>query len=180
MTVRVERGRSGGVEITLGDLDLHLLTQVVSEVLALLDEGAEALPDDPLAAAVGIGSATRAPTDPALARLLPDAYPEDPEASAEFRRYTETGLRDRKRTAARTLLATLGEPDEAVVLDPAQAQAWLTALNDVRLALGTRIGVTEELEELLDTLDEDDPALYAFAVYDYLTGLQESLVQALW
>ena len=56
---------------------------------------------DPLAAMVGIGTATEAPDDPALARLLPDAYGEDADASAEFRRYTELSLREKKQAQAR-------------------------------------------------------------------------------
>jgi hypothetical protein len=166
--------------MSLDELDVTLLRRVVEEMLELLTEGEDAEADtDPLAAAVGIGTATTAPEDPALARLLPDAYPDDPDASAEFRRYTETGLRQRKQEAARTVLDTL-EPRRRTRLDAEQAQAWLTALNDARLALGTRLGVTEDLQELYDSLPEDDARIYGFAVYDHLTYLQESLVQSLW
>ena len=65
-------------------------------------------------------------------------------------------------------------------LDADQAQAWLGALNDSRLVLGERLGVTEDLEELISALGEDDPRLALLWVYDRLTYLQESLVQALW
>jgi hypothetical protein len=113
--------------------------------------------------------------DPVLARLFPDAYREDGEASAEFRRYTEAGLRAGKRANAEVVLRTLGEGGE-IVLDAEQAQAWLRALNDLRLALGTRLGVTEESPR---QLDPDDPRSAPFAAYDWLTYLQESLVRAL-
>src|SRR3954470_15257627 len=113
--------------------------------------------DDPLAAALGIGTATAAPTDPALARLFPDGCTDDPEASADSRRHTEPTLRDQKRSAARTALETIGEPGERQVLTAEQADAWLRALNDTRLVLGDRLGVTEELEELVASLGEDDP-----------------------
>jgi hypothetical protein len=181
MAPRFARGRHGGVTVRLDEIETALLRQIADEMLALLDEGADtpAADEDPLAAAVGIGTATSAPDDPALARLLPDAYADDPEAAAEFRRYTETGLRERKRAAARTLLATLGEPGRKVHLDAEQAQAWLGALNDARLTLGTRLGVTEDLDELFEDMDDADPRMYGFAVYDHLTYLQEALVQAL-
>ncbi len=48
-----------------------------------------------------------APADPVLARLLPDAYQEDPEAASEFRKYTESSLREAKKYFAQTLLDTL-------------------------------------------------------------------------
>jgi len=66
------------------------------------------------------------------------------------------------------------------VLDLEQAQAWLQALNDTRLVLGQRLGVTEDLDELIESLSEDDPRLGLLWVYDRLTYLQESLVGALW
>jgi hypothetical protein len=112
--------------------------------------------------------------------LFPDGYTDDPEASADFRRYTETGLRDTKRAAARTALESIGEPGVRQVLDLEQAQAWLRALNDTRLVLGQRLGVTEDFEELIASLDQDDPRLGMLWVYDRLTYLQETLVRALW
>jgi len=112
--------------------------------------------------------------------LFPDGYTDDPDASADFRRYTESGLRTAKREALQTALSTVGEPDERVSLTPEQAEAWLRALNDTRLVLGERLGITEELEEVIESLGDDDPRLALFWVYDRLTYLQESLVQALW
>jgi hypothetical protein len=129
---------------------------------------------------VGIGTATEAPEDPALARLFPDGYTDDPEASADFRRYTEPGLRSTKHERLAIALATLGDEPHKMQLDADQAQAWLGALNDSRLVLGERLGVTEDLEELISALGEDDPRLALLWVYDRLTYLQESLVQALW
>ena len=64
-----------------------------------------------------------------------------------------------------------------IQLDAAGARTWLTALNDIRLALGTRLGVSEDRDA--DDLDEDDPNRYAWAVYDFTTHLQETLVQSL-
>jgi Domain of unknown function (DUF2017) len=179
--VRDRRGRRGRVSVTLGEVEISVLRQLLEELLALLGEEEEGGEDagDPLAAAVGIGRATRRPEDPVLARLFPDGYTDDPEAAADFRRYTERGLRERKRAAATTVLATLAGPPGKRVLEPDQAQAWLGALNDLRLALGERLGVTEDLAADLARVPEDDPRHYAWAVYDLLTFLQDSLVRAL-
>lgn len=128
---------------------------------------------------IGLSENTTVPEDPVLARLFPDAYREDDEAAAEFRRYTEVGLRDGKISAATTVLDGLGAGGE-IVLDTEQAQDWLRALNDLRLALGTRLEITEEMHERIAELDPDDPHYPAYAAYDWLSFLQESLVRALW
>ena len=180
--MRFKGAGRGRVDVTLGELELDLLRQLVGELLALLDEGDAPLAeaeDDPLAAVVGIGTATAVPDDPALARLLPDAYRDDPEAAAEFRRYTESDLRERKRASARTVLDTLGAPRQKVRLSAEAAQAWLLTFNDLRLALGARLRITEDWDRELAELAEDDPRGYALAVYDHLTHMQELLVQAL-
>ena len=179
MVATFKRMRKGGVSVTFGADESTVLRHVLTEMIELLgaDDSAE---DDPLAVAVGIGTSTKVPEDPALARLFPDGYTDDPDASADFRRYTESGLRTAKREALQTALSTVGEPDERVSLTPEQAEAWLRALNDTRLVLGERLGITEELEEVIESLGDDDPRLALFWVYDRLTYLQESLVQALW
>jgi Domain of unknown function (DUF2017) len=132
-----------------------------------------------LEAMLGIGRPAQAPQDPALARLLPDAYRDDPDAAGEFRRFTEQSLRTAKQASARTVLETLPSGGGPVKLSGEQAQSWLRALNDVRLALGVRLGVTEEFEEQWQELDPLDPRSAAFEVYAWLGGVQESLVQAL-
>lgn len=119
------------------------------------------------------------PDDPVLARLLPDAYSDNPEASGEFRRYTEPGLRSGKAAAARTVLATLPASGGRVRLSEPEAQAWLRALNDVRLALGTRLGVTDDFDAQVADMGADDPRSPYVGVYQWLAYLQESLVQAL-
>jgi hypothetical protein len=131
---------------------------------------------DDLADSLGLTEDAVLPDDPALARLLPDAYPDDPDASGEFRRYTERDLRAGKVAAAKTVLATLPAGGGRVSLSEPQAQTWLRTLNDIRLALGVRLGITEEM----DRVGPDDPRFGALAVYDWLSGMQESLVHALW
>jgi len=114
-----------------------------------------------------------------LARLLPDGYRDDPDAASEFRKYTESGLRSAKQQAAQEMLDTLPETGGRIQLTHDQAHAWLKALNDVRLALGVRLGVTEEFEEQWGRLRDDDPQWAAYEVYAWLGAVQESLVQAL-
>jgi hypothetical protein len=179
MTSQFKRNRHGDVTMTLDEVDLRILAHILGEMLELLGPE-ESVEDDPLAAAVGIGTATKPPEDTALARLFPDGYTDDPEASADFRRYTEPGLRDAKREAARTALGTLGEPAAKRKLTSDESEAWLRALNDTRLVLGERIGVTEDWDEVVEGLTENDPRLPLFFVYDRLTYLQETLVQSLW
>jgi hypothetical protein len=142
-------------------------------------EGSWDSPEE-FAALLGLSDSTAAPEDPVLARLLPDAYRDDPEAAGDFRRYTEQDLRAGKVAAARTVLATLPEDGGQVRLSADEAQVWLRALNDVRLALGVRLSVTEDFEQRMASLDPDDPRSAYFWVYDWLTYLQETLVRALW
>jgi hypothetical protein len=105
--------------------------------------------------------------------------------AAEFRRLTEYGLRERKATNLVTAISALQDSDgDKVRLDQEQAQAMVVALTDVRLLLGERLGLrTDEdadaLQGRLEAASQDDPQLYLAAYYDFLTWLQESLIQAL-
>jgi hypothetical protein len=125
------------------------------------------------------------PRDPALDRLLPSAHRDDPGLSAEFRRLTEHGLREGKAVnLAIAISALLGADGDKVRLDQEQAQAMVIALTDVRLLLGERLGLRSDedadaLQDRLEAASEDDPQLYLAASYDFLTWLQESLIQAL-
>ena len=174
--MRFTRKRSGAIEAKLDAVEADVLTAVVSDLLELLgDEDAGS--SDPLAAMVGLsdGPAVR-PDDPALARLLPDAYGDDDAAAQEFRRYTEGDLRAGKRAHATTVLASLAPltgRGGRLALDRDEADAWLGSLNDLRLVLGTRLEVTEETEL---ELPGDDPRAQALQVYGWLGWLQESLL----
>ena len=139
-----------------------------------------ALSIEELAAAIGAAGPTSPPEDPVLARLLPDAYRDDPEAAGEFRRYTEQGLRSGKVAAAQTVLDTLPAGGGHVRLGPEDAQAWLRALNDVRLAIGTVLGITEDYEDEMAAASWADPRSAYLEVYHWLGYLQDSLVRALW
>ena len=184
-----------GITAKLDDTERSLLAHLFVETYELLGTETSAGPadDDPLAALVGIGTAVDAPSDPALHRLLPDAHREDPEAAADFRRYTEHSLRERKRDNLEKARLSLGR-DGALVLSDAEAQAWLVALTDVRLVLAERLEVRtdEDHERLVDEVfgawedsgaeeepPVDDPRAPLLMVYDFLTWLQETLVEAL-
>jgi hypothetical protein len=123
------------------------------------------------------------PDDPAVERLFPDVYPEDPEQEAEFRRFTEADLRTAKLEQAKTVLSDLLEGGE-IRLAEDRADLWLRALTDLRLALGTRLGVEDDTE-LRDEIDAavgrnpTSPRVGQLTVYAYLTYLQESLVDSL-
>jgi hypothetical protein len=132
-----------------------------------------------MAAQFSVAEAAELPDDPILARLLPDAYADDDEASGEFRRYTEIGLRSGKVAAAQTVLDTLPASGGRVRLSAADAQAWLRALNDVRLSLGVVLGVTDDFDDTVRNLPADDPRAAYIGVYQWLAYLQESLVEAL-
>jgi len=114
--------------------------------------------------------------DPVIARLLPEGHRGDPELAADYRELTEASLRSGKADDLATVRATLPEDGGEVRLDADQASAWLRSTNDLRLALGTRLDITEDTEPPDDVIGEDEQQL---AVYYWLTALQGSLVDAL-
>jgi hypothetical protein len=183
--------RGGGARASLAAAEASLLRSLVGQIMSLVEpddsaddpaEGSAEDRDDELAALEAMmhgPGAEKISEDPVLARLLPDAYRDDPEAAGEFRKYTEPALRTAKQQAAQEMLDTLPEAGGRIQLTQDQALSWLKALNDVRLALGVRLGVTEEFEEQWGRLKPDDPQWTAFEVYAWLGAVQESLVQAL-
>jgi uncharacterized protein DUF2017 len=181
------RASQGGVTARFGAAQARIVRDLVGQVAELLgadpETGEGPGPDgsagEDLEASFGLTDATEAPRDPVLARLLPDAYRDDPEAAGEFRRYTELSLRDGKVAAARTVLGTLPARGGRIRLSQPDAEAWLRALNDVRLALGVRLGVTDDFEEVGNGINPADPRAAYVWVYHWLAYLQESLVEAL-
>lgn len=157
------------VVVELAVLEAAHLGDLVGQLQELLDDA------DPAA-------------DPAVARLVPDAYRDDAEAAREFRRFTEADLLARRRADAAAVQQTLVHdgraarpdtlPDDAaalaplrIELSPAQSTAWLRTLSALRLVLATRLGVDSE-----DDHDADDPR---FGVYDWLGYRLDRLVGAL-
>jgi len=184
--------RGGGARARLAAPEASLLRSLVGQGMSLVEPEAPA--DGPgtehsqpgedaelaaLEAMVHGPGADTPPEDPVLARLLPDGYRDDPDAAGEFRKYTEPALRSAKHQAAQEMLDTLPEEGGRIQLTQDQALSWLKALNDVRLALGVRLGVTEEFDEQWSRLKPDDPQWSAFEVYAWLGAVQESLVQAM-
>ncbi len=114
--------------------------------------------------------------DPVMARLLPEGHRGDPELAADYRQLTEASLRSGKADDLAMVRATLPDGGGEVRLDADQAAAWLRTSNDLRLALGTRLEISDDTEPPEEVTGEEDQQL---AVYYWLTALQGSLVDAL-
>ena len=151
MRRRIERTRSGDFRLRLADEERRILRTLGAELLSLLDHD---------------------PEDPDLRRLFPPAH-EDPEQEAEFRSLVRDDLMAERERAIETLRATVDRDR----LTAEEADAWLRALNDARLLVGTRLDVQEDT--LLDDISPRDPRAHELAVYAYLSWLQEQLVEAL-
>jgi hypothetical protein len=111
--------------------------------------------------------------DPSLRRLHPPAYQDDPEREREYRRLVHDDLVRQRLQALEVMESTI----DAGSLDEEQMTAWLGALNDLRLVLGTRLEVTEEMYE--EGIPDQDPRAASFALYQYLGWLEEQIVSAL-
>ncbi len=173
-----KRTLRGKVTLNLSPEEHVLLANLYRQMQDLLETPDVPADQDPLAALVGLDGPTEAPTDPALARLFPAAYTDDDLAATDFRRFTEPDLRNEKMTNLTLVsdlldqVASSTQEDSEFVLAPEEVTAWLKSLNDLRLVLGTRLGVGDEYQEE----QVDDPGFY---LYDYLTYLQGTLIDAL-
>jgi len=161
------------------EAEREVLTNLVEQIIELLAERVDHLNDDPLAAMVGITMHDTPPDDEVLLRLLPNAYADQVDAS-EFRRYTESTLRQKKQANSMAMRMHLKSAVDGIVeVDHDGAHAWLGAVNDVRLALGVRLKVEENTQQDLELLAPDDPMRGVYAVYSWLGWLQGSLISAL-
>ncbi|MGH3721971.1 MAG: DUF2017 domain-containing protein [Pseudonocardiaceae bacterium] len=169
--------RRGGLVVTaLSEREAGLLRGLVGQVREMLAARVAATPHDELAELTGITAGpTTAPEDRVLARLLPDFHREDATLSGGLRALHEPELVAVKDGVAGVVLDTCPARGGRVRLSDEQAQAWLSALNDVRLALGTKLEVTEDMP---DELPPEDPRAAHLVVYHWLTWVQESLIQA--
>ncbi|MGW8380004.1 DUF2017 domain-containing protein [Streptomyces sp. ODS28] len=194
----------GGAAVALDEVEISILRSLTVQLLELIGPGDGPAPGseaeaeaDPLDALFAEGP-SELPSDPVLARLFPDAYgagpaaaekgdsEEDREASSEFRRYTENDLRAAKRedglavVRALDALTPAGDAGAVLRLGKQESRQWLGALNDLRLALGTRLEVSEEDDGSgLYALPDSDPRKPMVMAYLWLGGLQESLVETL-
>lgn len=123
------------------------------------------------------------PDDPAVARLFPNAYPHDPQAASEFRRFTQADLQQGKIDSARTVRATLAATDGGRVplrISVDQVDTWLKFLTNLRLVFAARLGIDDaEGAERIASLPPEDPRAFMASVYEWLGFAQETLVEAL-
>jgi uncharacterized protein DUF2017 len=149
-----KRTRRGDFEVRLEPKERDILRGLPDQLRSLIEN------EDPT-------------SDPAMARLYPPAYEDDPIRNLEFERIAGGDL-----TAQR--LSSIGAMEGSIDADrvtEGQLLSWLGVLNDLRLVLGTRLEVTEETTE--DDFAADDPRSSTFALYAYLTWLVDSIVRAL-
>jgi hypothetical protein len=167
-----KRNRSSqDLDVVLEAGEAAVLTRLCEELTTLLDrEGG------------GDGDSER--PDPVLERLFPRAYldPTEEGSEAEWQRFVHDDLVDGRRQALETVERTLAgalmrRGRLELTLDEEQAQAWLAVINDARLALGTRLEVTEDMD--LSRLDPDDPDTAPYAVYWWLGVLEERMIDVL-
>jgi Domain of unknown function (DUF2017) len=145
------RARDGGIELALSRDERALLAGLAAELRAQLDGDTG---------------------EPSLRRLFPPAY-EDAADERAYRDLAGDSLLDGRRAALKLLAETVDRDR----LSAEEADAWLRALNDLRLVLGTRLDVQEDT--FAADLRRDDPNAPALAVYGYLSWIQEQLVAAL-
>lgn len=161
---------------TLARQEAQVLRALVSQIREILAARAAQAPVDELTVITGIRPGPfQPPDDRVLARLLPDFTRDDAGLAGGLRSLHEPELIDTKDGVAALVLNTCPPDGGRVRLSVEEGHAWLSALNDVRLALGTVLEVTEELP---DELPLDDPRAPHLGVYHWLTYVQETLVHA--
>lgn len=153
--MRVSR-RRGRVRLQLSPDEAQVLAGLLDEIALAID--ADVLPED----------------DPVRQRLFPSAYPDDAGADEEYRSITEAGLRADRSARARACAEQIQGSADLTLTDE-DADRWIAALNDLRLALGTRLDITEDAPDP----DPSDPDFQEQLAYYWLTALQDSLVRAL-
>ena len=166
-------GLGGKLTLKLDDAELGVLSQLFEQMAELFEHPESEAGADPLAKMLNMSGSTQISEDPALARLFPDGYSDDEHASADFRRFTEQDLRAQKLAALTTVRDSLIDWSGKSSITAQQAQDWLKALNDLRLVLGTRLEITDEVET---DFEADEPGIH---LYNYLTYLQGTLIDAL-
>lgn len=154
-----ELRRSGeGVHLSFDEHEAGLLRSIVREMQQLLQDDTTG-------------------EDAVLDRLFPDAS-ESREEAASYKAMVGDELKTGKVAGLEIVLGTLG--DEGPVSEDISLESterWMIALTDLRLAIGTRVGVTEEM--MAAPLDPDDPQVAQLAVLHWLGWLQESLIGTL-
>ena len=201
MSSKFIRDENGFITITFTTQESQVLINLLEQLLELLgDSSVTGNHSDPLMNLFGSTGNDSPPDDPVLRRLLPNAYQDERDA-AEFRRYTEYGLREKKRSAAHLVYESLIPSEEEwnfdkpidkstfkILIDSQDIQSWLTTLNDLRLALAVRLGIGERSSEIkeesnthqkFELMTDNDPMKAVYAVYSWLGWLQQSLLEVL-
>ncbi|MAU81249.1 MAG: hypothetical protein CME34_05150 [Gordonia sp.] len=185
---RKGRGSSLRICSQLDPHEVELLVSMIGSMQELLTERDASAPRDELSEITGIRVGhTEAPSDVTLGRLLPDFHrpDQDRQLSADvvngdvnsaLRSVHEPHIIEAKLTAGQVVLETLPRGGGDLALTEEQAMQWLTALNDVRLALGAMLGISEDTP---DQLPPEHPHAAHLDVYYWLTVMQELLVEAL-
>lgn len=198
MSSKFERVNEGEFRIALTTQEVQVLINLLEQLLELLGEPSTTEPD-PLFNLLGWNGNETPPDDPVLRRLLPNAYENENEA-AEFRRYTEDGLREKKRANAHLIYEALSPSEEEWSADQPLERAtievnvkledvasWLSSLNDLRLALAVRLGIggqaesdeNSQVKARYELATDSDPMKAVYAVYSWLGWLQQSLLETL-
>jgi hypothetical protein len=181
---RVETADGTRFRSALDSHEAALLRNLVASMIGLLDERESSSPSDELEQITGMKTGNAKPPDNAtLRRLLPDfSKPDDAvpgsadSLNAALRSLHEPAIIDAKRVAAQQLLDTLPDDGRRFELTEDAANAWVAAVNDLRLALGTMLDIRPDGP---DRLPDDHPLAPHLDVYQWLTVLQEYLVVAL-
>ncbi|HUH70012.1 MAG TPA: DUF2017 domain-containing protein [Mycobacterium sp.] len=183
---RVETANGPRFRSALASHEAALLKNLVSAMIGLLDERESSSPPDELEEITGIKTGNaEPPRDPTLRRLLPDFYKsddDDPSAetsdslNAALRSLHEPEIINAKRVAAQQLLDTIPDNGGRFELTEDDANAWIAAVNDIRLTLGVMLDIGPQGP---DRLPADHPLAMHFDVYQWLTVLQEYLVVVL-
>ncbi|MCV7240212.1 hypothetical protein A5765_20410 [Mycolicibacterium celeriflavum] len=184
---RVETADGARFRSAVAPHEAALLRSLATSLVGMLDERETSAPADELEDITGMrtGNSTP-PDDDTMKRLLPDFYrpqTEHPAGSSAaeslnsaLRSLHEPAIIDAKRQAAQTLLDTMPPQGGKFELSEADAHAWAAAVNDMRLALGTMLGISPDGP---DDLPHDHPMAGHLDVYQWLTVLQEYLVLGL-
>lgn len=175
--------------------EVSIVTSLVNQLVELLEdsapvqevEQAASAGDDPFAMWEADLSAEpdepETSSDPVVQRLFPTAYPHDPAAASDFRRFTERDQRQRKLADAARVLDDLSATDggaDPLKLPVSAVTPWLKTLTALRLSVAARLGITDpESAAELEALVEDDPRAFMYSVYEWLGFAQESLLASL-
>ena len=147
----IRRTRDGSFELRLPDGERQMLRDLLPQLRAALEGDAA--------------------SDPGFKRLFPKAYVQDPEHEAEYQSLVGDELAAMRLAQIDMVLTTIGQDR----LSEEEAFAWMGAVNDLRLVLGTRLDVSEETDLAVDPADPDAAA---YSLYGYLGWLLEMLVEA--